>query len=85
MQSMLHYRYTQIKRYFHIAVLVPTGQNQVLYKMLLPLYKHLNTQFKVFYVPSQNVSVDEIMKALTNWSMYTLKMLNKPVKEGYKM
>jgi hypothetical protein len=85
MQSMPHYRYTQIKRYFHIAVLVPTEQNQEWYKKLSPLYKHLNAQFKVFYVPSQNVSVNEMMKAFTSWFAHTLKMLNKPVKEGYKM
>jgi hypothetical protein len=33
----------------------------------------------------QNVSVDEMMKAFTGRSAHTLKMLNKPVKEGYKM
>jgi hypothetical protein len=85
MQCMLHYRYTQIKRYFYIAVPAPEDLKQPWYKKLFTLYKHLITQFQAFYMPSQNVSVDEIMKAFTGWSAHTLKMLNKPIKEGYKM
>jgi Transposase IS4 len=49
------------------------------------LYEHLNKQFKAFYVLSQNVSVDKIIKAFTRQFAYTLKMLNKPIKESYKM
>jgi Transposase IS4 len=49
------------------------------------LFEHLRTQFKAFCVPSQNVSVDEMMKAFTGQSAYTVKMLNKLVSEGYKM
>jgi Transposase IS4 len=52
---------------------------------LSPLYEHLNSQFKAYCIPLQNVSIDEMMKAFTGWSAHTLKMLNKPVKEGYKM
>jgi hypothetical protein len=85
MQSMPYYRYTQIKRYFHIAVPVSTDQSQAWYEKLSPLYEHLNTQFKAYYIPSQNVSVDEMMKAFTGRSAHTIKMPNKPIKEGYKM
>jgi hypothetical protein len=52
---------------------------------LSPLYEHLNKQFKAFYVLSQNVSVDEIIKAFTSQSVYTLKMPNKPIRKGFKM
>jgi Transposase IS4 len=82
---MPHYRYTQIKRYFYVTVPVPADQNQAWYQKLSPLYEHLNTLFKAFYVPSQNVSVDEMMKAFTGQSAHTIKMPNKPIKEEYKM
>jgi hypothetical protein len=80
---MLYYRYTQIKRYFYVAV--PTNKDQAWYIKLSLLYEHLNSQFKAFCIPSQNISVDKIIKAFTSWSAHTLKMPNKPVKEGYKM
>jgi hypothetical protein len=83
MQCMLYYRYTQIKRYFYIAA--PTNEDQAWSMKLSPLYEHLNSQFKAFYIPLQNVSVDEMMKAFTGRLAHTLKMPNKPVKEGYKM
>jgi hypothetical protein len=82
---MLYYRYTQIKRYFYIAVPVSTDQNLPWYEKLSPFYKRLDKQFKVFYIPLQNVSINEMMKAFTGRSIHTIKMLNKPVKEGYKM
>ena len=34
---------------------------------------------------SQNVSVDEMIKAFTGRSAHTVKMNNKPIREGYKM
>ena len=80
---MPYYRYTQIKRYFYVAV--PTNEDQAWYMKLSPLYKHLNSQFKAYYIPSQNISIDEMMKAFTGLSAYTIKMLDKPIKEGYKM
>jgi hypothetical protein len=83
MQYMAYHRYQQIKRYFYVSA--PSAENQPWYLKLSPLYKHLNTQFKAFYVPSQNVSVDEMMEAFTGRSAHTLKMPNKPIGEGYKM
>jgi hypothetical protein len=83
MQCMPYYRYTQIKRYFYVAV--PTNKDQAWYMKLSLLYEHLNSQFKAFCIPSQNISVDKMIKAFTGRSAHTLKMPNKPVKEGYKM
>jgi hypothetical protein len=83
MQLMPEYRFKQIKHYFH--VLTPTDELIDWYMKLSLLFKHLRTQFKVFCVPSQNVSVDEVMKAFTGRSAHTVKMPNKPVSEGYKM
>jgi hypothetical protein len=83
MLLMLEYRFEQIKRYFHVSPL--TAEPIDWYMKLSPLFEHLRTSFKAFCVPSQNVSVDEIMKAFTGRSAHTVKMKNKPVGEGYKM
>jgi hypothetical protein len=82
MQYMAYHRYQQIKRYFYVSA---PAEDQPWYSKLSLLYEHLNTQFKAFYVLSQNVSVDEMMESFTSWSAHTLKMPNKPIKEGYKM
>ena len=83
MQLMPWYRFEQIKRYFHVSK--PTDEPISWYMKLSPLFEHLRTQFKVFCVLSQNVSVDEMMKAFTGRSAHTVKMNNKPVSEGFKM
>jgi hypothetical protein len=77
------YRFEQIKRYFHASK--PTDKPISWYMKLSPLFEHLCTQFKVFCVLSQNVSVDEMMKAFTGRSVHTVKMNNKPISEGFKM
>jgi len=66
-------------------VLEPTNAPISWYMKLSLLFEHLRTQFKVFCVPLQNVSVNEIMKAFTGRSAHTVKMINKPIREGYKM
>ena len=81
MQLMPEYCFKQIKRYFHVST--PIDEPIDWYMKLL--FEHLRTQFKAFCVPSQNVSVDEIIKAFTGRSAHTVKMLNKPVSKGYKM
>jgi hypothetical protein len=82
---MKYYRYTQIKKYFHVST--PTEQplpdNQWFMK-LSPLFEHLRAKFKEFCILSQNISVDEMMEAFTGWSKHTLKMPNKPIGEGFK-
>ena len=83
MQLMPEYRFKQIKRYFHISK--PTNEPIDWYMKLSPLFTHLRTQFKAFCVPSQNVSVDEMMKAFTGRLVHTVKMNNKPISKGYKM
>jgi hypothetical protein len=40
---------------------------------LSPLFEYLRSKFKDFCIPSQNVSVDEMMEAFTSRSKYTLE------------
>jgi hypothetical protein len=51
---------------------------------LSPLFEHLRMKFKEFCIPSQNVSVNEMMEAFTGRSKHTLRMPNKPIGEGFK-
>ena len=83
MQLMPEYCFKQIKRYFHVST--PTDKPIDWYMKLSLLFEHLRTQFKAFCVPSQNVSVNKMMKAFTGRLAHTVKMPNKPVSKGYKM
>jgi len=84
MQYMSWYRFEQIKRYFHVSV--PTIEPiNYWYSKLSPLFEHLRAKFKAYCIPSSNVSVDEMMKAFTGRSAHTVKMTNKPIREGYKI
>src|SRR5450432_3619450 len=83
MRHMTHYLFCQIKRYFHISA--PTNEPQPWYMKLFPLFEHLRKLFKLFGIPSQNVSIDEMMVMCTGRSLHTVKMPNKPIGEGYKL
>jgi len=52
---------------------------------LSPLFEHLRDRFKAYCILSSNVSVDEIIEAFTRRSAHTVKMVNKPIGEGYKI
>jgi hypothetical protein len=55
------------------------------YSKLSPLFEHLWDKFKAYCIPSSNVSVDEMMEAFTGRLAHTVKMINKPIREGYKI
>jgi hypothetical protein len=76
--------FEQIKRYFHVSE--PTdGPIEYWYMKLSPLFEHLQASFKVYCIPSSNVSVDEMIKAFTRQLAHTVKIINKPIREGYKI
>jgi hypothetical protein len=52
---------------------------------LAPLFELLRTKFKAYVVLGQNVSFDEMMVPFTGRSKHTIKMKNKPIKEGFKI
>jgi len=86
MRFMSYYRFSQIKRYFHVAPPTkdPLPPSQWFMK-LSPLFEYLRKQFKLYCIPSQNVSIDEEMCQFTGRSVHTIKMKNKPISEGYKL
>ncbi len=88
MEFMTFYRFQQIKRYFHISA-PPTTSTRIplanWYLKLEPLASLLCTNFKAYVVLGQNVSFDEMMVPFSGRSRHTLKMKNKPIKEGFKI
>jgi hypothetical protein len=87
MEFITFYRFKQIKRYFHISAppstpRLPTAHWHL---KLEPLTSLLRTKFKEFVVLSQNVSFDEMIVPFSRRSKHTLKMKNKPIKEGFKI
>jgi Transposase IS4 len=88
MKFMTFYRFEQIKRYFHISpppsttARTPSSQWHL---KLEPLASMLRTKFQTYVILSQNVSFDEMMVPFSGRSTHTLKMPNKPIKEGFKL
>jgi len=84
MEFMTFFRFEQIKRYFHVSppTDLPTTR---WYSKLEPLASQLRTKFKAYVVLGQNVSFDEMMVPFSGRSKHTLKMKNKPIKEGFKI
>jgi hypothetical protein len=81
MESMTFFRFQQIKRYFHVSPPITTQWHM----KLEPLASLLRTKFQAYVVLGQNVSFDEMMVPFAGRSKHTLKMKNKPIKEGFKI
>jgi hypothetical protein len=89
MEFMTFFRFKQIKRYFHVSApptptptRIPSSQWHL---KLEPLASLLCTKFKMYVVLGQNVSFDEMMVPFSGRSQHTLKIKNKPIKEGFKI
>jgi hypothetical protein len=88
MKLMSFYQFQQIKRYFHVSP-PPTTTTQIplsrWHLKLEPLASLLRTKFQAYVILGQNVSFDEMMVPFSGRSKHTLKMKNKPIKEGFKI
>jgi hypothetical protein len=76
-------RFEQIKRYLHISSPAATIKNY--FDKLEPLLSHIRDVSKKFYVPSSNVSVDEMIIRFSGRSTHTVRIKNKPTPEGFKV
>lgn len=76
-------RFQQLKRFFHVSH--PEADHPHWYSKMEPLSSHLEERFRRYYVPSSNVSVDEMMVRFCGRSAHTIRMKNKPIPEGYKI
>ena len=78
---MTYYWFWQIKQYFHVSPPITTKWHM----KLEPLASLLRTKFQAYVVLGRNVSFDEMMVPFARRSKHTLKMKNKPIKEGFKI
>src|SRR5258706_903004 len=86
MEFMTYYRFSQIKRYFHVSAPdISRLSTARWHTKLEPLASLLRTKFQEYVVLGQDVSFDEMMVPFSGRSRHTLKMKNKPISEGFKI
>jgi hypothetical protein len=86
---MTRTRFEQLKRFLHIShpesdELRAAGSKDWWHK-LEPLASCFHEAAQKFYTPGSHLSVDEIMVRCFERTLHTYKMLNKPIKQGYKI
>jgi Transposase IS4 len=90
-EEMALQRFQQIKRYLHISKpqvnnnSEPQVNNSPYYAKVEPLLSHVRETSKKLYIPSVNVSVDEMMVRFSGRSVHTIRIRGKPTPEGYKV
>jgi Transposase IS4 len=84
MESITLFRFQQILQYGHMSTSVSNHLPTACWHTKLePLASLLRIKFKAYVVLCQDVSFDEMMGSFAGRSKHTLKIKNKPVKEGF--
>jgi len=78
-------RFEQLKRYFHVADPRVQLDLKHWHQKLEPLASILRQRFRQYYLPGTKVAIDEMVVRFCGRSRHTLKIRNKPIKEGYKI
>lgn len=78
-------RFQQLKRYFHVSDPRIELDIKHWYEKLNPLASVLQERFRSYYLPATKVAIDEMVVRFCGRSHHTLKIRNKPIKEGYKI
>jgi len=78
-------RYQQIRRYFHVSDPTLQLDQKDWYKKLSPLADRLKESFQKYYLPGTKIAIDEMMVRFCGRSSHTVKVKNKPIKQGYKI
>ncbi|KAG0005724.1 hypothetical protein BGZ80_005403 [Entomortierella chlamydospora] len=76
-------RFQQLKRYLHVSH--PDDEETHWFSKMEPLSSKLAKDFSRYYVPSTDVSIDEMIIRFSGRSAHTVRMKNKPTPEGYKI
>jgi hypothetical protein len=82
-QKMTMKRFQQIKRFLHISELY--SDHRPYYAKVEPLLSHVRNISKLLYIPSSNISIDEMMVRFSGHSIDTTWIKNKPIPEGFKI
>lgn len=79
-------KFEQIKRFFHISnPLEVISEDTLWYHKIEPLASCILDSCMKYYLPSSNLSVDEMIIRFSGRSPHTVRMKNKPTPEGYKV
>src|SRR4051812_34716049 len=80
---MILYHFQQIKYYLYISK--PQDNNGPYYAKVEPLLSHIHEILKKLYIPSLNISVDEMIVRFSGHSIHIIRIRGKPTPEGYKI
>lgn len=79
-------RFEQLKRYFQVSdPTLEKPDDRDWFHRVGPLSSKLRNAFQKYFLPDSKVSIDEMMVRFFGRSKHTIKMKNKPVKQGYKI
>lgn len=76
-------RFQQLKRFLHACP--PDTPDDPWFSKIEPLTTRLAKDFTRYYIPSTNVSIDEMIVCFSGRSAHTIRMKGKPTPEGYKI
>ena len=83
LEYMTLFRFQQIRRFLHISL--PNPDKTSYYSKLEPLLSHVRATSQEIYLPSSNLSVDEMMIRFSGRHAHTFRLKNKPIPEGFKI
>jgi len=78
-------RFQQLKRYLHISDPQVELDLKHWHAKVDPLASILRERFQKYYLPGTKFAIDEMVVRFSGRSRHTLKIRNKPIKEGYKI
>jgi hypothetical protein len=96
-QSMAMSRWQQIHRYFHVfdpdtdtpSKPEKSAKSHLIkvkpHEKVLPIADYLRTKFRVYWIPSTHLSIDEIIQGFGGRSADIVNIPSKPVLIGYKI
>lgn len=84
-QYMTLTRFHQVKHFFHISPPSEPNNNDSWFSKVEPLSSKLGSAYCRYYVPSTDVSVDEMIVRFKGRFKHTFRMKNKPISTGYKI
>jgi hypothetical protein len=78
-------RWEQIKRFMHASPIVEELPQERFFEKMEPLADQVQANFQRWAVLATDVAIDEMMVKFKGRSKDTVRMRDKPIKEGYKV
>jgi hypothetical protein len=85
MRAMPMRRWEQIKRFIHASPIVEEIPQERWFEKMQPLADQVQSNFQRWVILATDVDIDEMMVKFKGRSKDTIRMRDKPIKEGYKV